>query len=810
MRIALAISLIVTLLAPAALAQSPADQQFTFAVRLMREAQADLATDAFEAFIRDYETDRRVSDAHYYLALLSRQANKPDAALKHLEKVTRPMFVRDAAVRLMRGQLRLESGDAKAALTDLKAIEADDLKDNDSRAVWRYLLGAAYQRSGDNDAAAKQFAMASEADSSVRGRAMLELGKARVAMKQYPQALEALADVPETDAPAEHKAEALRLAGEVAFELKQYEQAAAMFGTVIDKHGRTADAAPARIGLLRALLAAGKNADTVKQHQAMAEQLPVAVVGEGWYLRAAAHVRLKQYDQAIAALEQFSRRTTDDHPLSDRATYLAGLCLYHTHPEKYETWYAANRPDGRQLAYLRASAAKQREKVDDAIRFLTPLIDPPGAEYAKRALLDRANLYERTDQPRKAAADYALFAERYGKDAQATDATRRAIDLAFSSGEYQKVVDRAGAWLKAAPADQHAPVQLKLAASLIKLNQTDRAGAVLDDLLKAKPDKATQSLAQFYRGLMLAGQKGKHEQAIAALDDAMAGDLPEAQTTEAIALAARLHRLAGEDDKAIATYEKLRRRATAASFDPLTAVWVGRGLFDSGRYEAALPWLEVAVVHRDVNDDARAAAMFYTARSLQALERWNEAITAYQALLGRTTAFGEQGRLGLAQSLVGSGDVESAMEEYNGLLRVRSTAVAATALYESGLLHIATADRMAQAGYDDAATEQLKEARRRLNRLLILHDVPQLGPLPTRTRIALGRVEQRIGELELARKRFTEAAKQTDHPAWAKVGKAELALLDGQRAAAVKLLRSVDDQATDAKADANQRLAELR
>lgn len=809
MRSLLAISIVLLLALPAT-AQTPADQQFTFAVRLMREGQADLATDAFEAFVRDYEADRRAADAHYYLALLNRRAGKVDAALKHLESVKRPMYVKDAAVRLIRGQLQLESGDAKAALAEFKAIKPDDLTDNDSRATWHYLTGVAYRKTGDNDAAAKQFALASEAESSVRGRAMLELGKARTAMKQYPQALEALTDVPETDVPAEVKAEARRLAGEIAFELKQYEQSAALFQTVLDKHGQSGEAPAARIGLLRALLAAGRDEQVVANHKKLADAMPADVVGEGWYLRAAAHVRLKQYDQAIAALEQFSRRTKSDHPLGDRATYLAGLCLYHTDPAKYEAWYVATKPTGRQLAYLRAAAAAQRERYDDAITFLTPLIDPQGEDYAKRALLERANLYEKTKRPQQAAADYALYAERYGKDAQASDASRRAIDLAFAAGEHKQVVDRATAWLSNAPAEQKAPVQLKLAASLIKLNQPDRADAVLNGLLKSKPDESTKALAEFYRGLLLAGKKDKTDQAIAALNAALDGSLPEGQQTEAIALIARLHRLAGHDDKAIAAYEKLRKRATADSFDPATAGWVGRGLYESGNYEAALPWLEVATVHADATDESRAAAMFYTARSLQALERWNEAITAYQSLLGRTTAFGQQGRLGLAQSLVGSGDVESAMEEYNGLINVRATAVAATALYESALLHRATGDRLAAAGYDEPADKQYAEARRRLNRLLILHDVPQLGTLPVKARIALGRIEQQTGRTDLARKRFTEAAEQTNHPAWATIGKAELALLDGRRAEAIKLLGQVDKQATEAKADADERLAELR
>jgi len=388
---------------------------------------------------------------------------------------------------------------------------------------------------------------------------------------------------------------------------------------------------------------------------------------------------------------------------------------------------------------------------------------------------------------------------------------RRAIDLAFAAGEHQQVVDRAASWLSNAPADQHPPVQLKLAVSLIKLDQTDRATAVLDDLLDAQPDAKTAALGRFYRGLLLAGQDGKTDQAIAALNQALQGDLPEAQRTEAIALTARLHRLAGHDEQAIAAYEQLRQRASAESFDPLTAVWVGRGLYEAGRFEAALPWLEVAMVHAEAPDDARAAAMFYTARSLQAMARWNEAINAYRALLGRSTAFGQQGRLGLAQSLVGAGDVEAAMEEYNGLLRVRSTGVAAAALYESGLLHTATADRLAAAGYDEAAAEQRKEARRRLNRVLIVHDVPQLGDLPVKTRIALGRIEQRIGRLDLARRRFDEAAEQTDHPAWAAIGKAELALIDDQRAEAVQHLRNLPDEAPEAAAeDARQRLAELR
>ena len=124
-----------------------------------------------------------------------------------------------------------------------------------------------------------------------------------------------------------------------------------------------------------------------------------------------------------------------------------------------------------------------------------------------------------------------------------------------------------------------------------------------------------------------------------------------------------------------------------------------------------------------------------------------------------------------------------------------------------------TAARMVKAGYADAAATQFAEARRRLSRLLILHDVKELGTLPIRARLALGRIEASHDQMPNARKRFGQVASQKRFADWAQIGQAELKLLDGRRTEAARLFQGVatNKQADpQAAADARLRFSEVR
>ncbi|MBI1373573.1 MAG: tetratricopeptide repeat protein [Phycisphaera sp.] len=810
-------------------ADEQADRQFTFAARLMQRSELQLAQEAFGEFIRKNPGDARVDDARYYIGLLAYRQRDAATALKELGSITKPKDVSMAATLLLRGQIKLATGDGPGAVSDLEKVDGTSLTDNETKASWHYLLGGAYRTVKNTTAAAKQFDMASEADSKVRGLALLELGKVRIESGDTAAALEALTAAIDAQLDAPQAAEARGLAAAVAYEQRQYEMSAHLYNQIIQRYQTTEQFKPALMGLLRALYASGQDEELIRQHEALAKLLSPDEQAEALYLRGAAHVRLKQYDEGGRKLLDFFQRFGKDHPLSDEVAYLFAVCFYHSDLDRFEKWYAglegeldkmAHGPD---LRYLRAQAAIKREQFAQAIAYLDPLIAKPENDYAQRALLQRAALYEKLDNKAKASSDYALYVTRYGKDPKSVDAGRWAIDLAFNAGEYEKVAELAPTWAAAqkdAPAT--APVRIKQIIALIKLKRNDEALKAADTLLGIeKADPKLVTLGHFYRGLILASKAqpvrdsgvDSTKPAIEALQAALSGALPETQQAEAIELIARLHRMAGRDDDAIAMYETLRQRRPLDGVNTLTALWVGRGLHHRKRYETALIWLTEVLGRRDAEPSAMAEALFLAAESNHDLDKHAEALKLYDQLLAFGHAFGDQARLGRAQSLAALDRTDEAIKQYDDLITVDASMIAATALLEGGLLHWRRARLLEKANDTPAADEAYAEARKRLNRTVILYDLPQLGTLPDRAMVMLGVVDAASGKVDKqqVRERLDAVLKRPTPTAWQSAAKAEIALLDGRRGEAVFLWRKMitDSDEPAAKAYARGRLADL-
>lgn len=821
----MAIVLVVTSLV---VASPDGDRQFTFAVRLMQQGERKLAEDAWNEFVNKYANDPRVPDAHYYMALLARQRGDLKAADAQLGMVVNPLHVTPEAVGVLRGQIKLESGDAAGAVGILEKIDAAKLPDAESKASWAYLLGVAYRGVGNMTGAAKQFDLASEAGSRVRGMALIELGKARIALNQPPAAIEALTAAVQTpDLDADAAAEARSLAADLAYSQKQYAMAADLYQQIIAHNQSSAYFKSALIGMLRSHYAAGQDAELLRQYDAVQKLLPIDAQAQALYLVAASQVRLEKYADAMKSLTDFFNRGGRDSDLADEAAYLYAVCYFHTDLPGFEKWIAtveAQLPKMAhhdQLQYLRAQAAVQLNKPAEAARYLAPLIDQPDNVYARQSLLQRAGLYEQLSEPDKAAADYALYSQRYGQDPKATEAGRRAIDLAFAAGKFDQVAELAQAWLmqKNLDATEAAPVQLRLALCLIKLGRSDGAMATLDKLLADKPPAAIDALAHYYRGLLLAGrasapEAGRPDTITPALDElkaALAGALPADQQVEASSLAARLHRMAGRDDQAIAQYEDLRKRHSAASFDTPTALWVAQGLKQRGEHEASLAWALAVLDRKEESPDALAEAMDLAGEAYQKLGKFDEAVNTFRQLIAYSHGYGDQARLGLAQCLSAQNKNDAAMDEYDGLISAPASAIAAAALYESAMLRRDHAAALEKAGDQVKADAEREEARKRLHRVVILYDLPELAPLPVRAMMALGRMEADGGERDKARKTFESITQRADKSAWQTAAQAELLLVDGKRGDALFLMRKMlkDAPGDSAAAYVRERLGQL-
>jgi len=828
-------AMLVTLFAapPALAADSEADRQFAFAVKLMQRDEPDLAREAFVEFLRTYDEDGRVDDAHYYLALLARSRGETPTAARHLDQVDDPQVVDPARVQLLRGQVALELNEGDRAVRLLEAVRPEGLPDEATRATWRYLLGVAYRRTGNTAGAVHRFEAAAESETPIRGRALLELGKARAAQGEAAAALATLNQAMQAGVDPALAAEARKLAAELAYQQKQYEQAIALYRQVIDQHQSAAEFQPALMGLLRTLYAAGRDAEAVALFNRYAAKLPAESIGEALYLKAAALVRQERYAEALRTLDQFRQRTDASHPLFGDATYLAGLTLHHLDPARYASWYdrlgeTVEIPHRNELRWLRAQAAAKQDKLAEAVEILAPMIEAEDGPYARRALLQRAAWREQLGRTDPASADYAAYARLFDDDPRATDATRRAIDLAFAAGQHERVIELAGLWLNQAPNDHDAreTIRLKLALAQIKMRSYGPALRTLEQLTESRPEPRIAALGHFYQGLLLAsltrpGETGGSPEraaeqvgpALEYLNRALDGPLPDSQRVEAVALSARLLRLSGRQEEALAKYERLRelRPTGEMRIEPLTALWVGRGLYEAGRAEAALPWLRQVLDRDDLEANALAQARFYTARSLQAAGDYEGAIEMYRELLGRSDSYGERGRLGLAQCLAATGQFDAALEEYNGLINVEASRIAATALLESAKIQLAAAEKLRQLAEERQAEEYRAEARRRLHRITILYDIPRLDPVPLEAMLRLGRLALDADEPVKARGYFQTVADRDDAPAWNLLGRAEVALMEGRRADAEFLLKKVrqDHPRSEAADLAEQRRREL-
>ena len=806
------------------------DQQFVFAYQLMRRGEKELAADAFASFISQYSQDRRVADAHYYLALLLRQQGNAPEALKHLRQAQRTLNVPRTAVLLLIGQVALEMDRAPDAVRVLESIDPAQLKDDQTKATHLYLLGLAQRQAGNVQGAVAQLGAASKLNSTLKGAALLELGRSQAALNQSAEAIGTLRSAAETNRAV--AGDALALAGQLAYRAGQYDLAGQLYARIIEQHAAHPAFKAAVIGRLRALSAGQQDQQLIEQHAALTKLLDAQYAAEAHYLLGVAHVRKQQHDKGVAVFERFLRSYPKDARIGS-AAYLYAICLLQT--QRYADFdriagqLRATQADPLHLPdlqYLQAQAAVRREQYDRAAAFLSPLVDPADGAYAKRALLQRAALYEKTGRQDLAQRDYAMFSERYGQDPEAGDAARRAINLAFATGDAPRVIELAVPWLTTtkAGAAHVARVRLKLAVAYLQLHRADKALPALEALLAGQIDDKLAALGHYYRGRLLSravlasanpasndAQAKRIAEAVRSLAVAATGALPEAQQIEALGLTARLHQRAGQTDAALAAFEQLAKRQGRDRLDTPTAVWIGRELAQLGRHEQALGWLTMVTGRKNVTDAARAEAMFLAAGCQQKLQQHDKAIDAYMRLLAFGGGFGEQGRLGLAQCMAATGRAEEAIGEYDGLLNVESSHVRAAAFYESALLKRQLADQYAQAGAGQRAADELNEVRKRLNRVIILYDLDELSPIPQLSRWQLGRIAVEHDELDKARRCYEEMAERFAATDWAQLAQAELDLLSGKRGDAMHRLKQLigDKADADVKPLARERLREL-
>lgn len=834
------ISLIALLLTLSSLAigQTPeADQDFTFGYRLFQRGEKQLSAEAFNSFVRKHATDVRVNDALYYLALLARDERKLQAAQSFLARIQTPKHVPPNAIRLLKGQVALETSNPAEALKELEQVEPTTLPDLQAQSTWKYLLGLAYRGVGNLAAASTQFQEAIKNESSVQGLAYFELGKAQSGLEQEQQGIESLRKAASM-APIV-AADARVLAANLAYKIKQYDLAAQLYGEIVTHHNTAEAFQPALVGRMRALQAAGHHDQVIERYEQVKDLIKVTLKAEALHLYGLAQFRTSKFMDSARTFQTIIIQHQGYEHL-DEVSYMLIAGLFKSRRldmiDKAAEQLAplmAKSTRRFDVQYLRAQALIAEGKSADAIKHLGTLANDENSPHASRALLQRAVLFDKTSNVESALADYKLFTERYAEDMQAAAAAQRAVEIAFRAELFEDVVAIGAKWLdhKDIPQNTHAAMSLQLAISYIKLDKKEEALTVLDKTLAGDAANKEVTLAKFYRGLVLASkstamlpEEGQDEDplkaqerrkilasAVTSLHESLAGELPDAQQTEAWRLLSQLNYVAGEITRAVEAFEMLRQRQPKDQFDSSTAMWMGSQLQERSEWTNAIWWLTIPAEDEEAPRTARDEALFRIAVCYAKTDDWENAAVAYINVRDTGREFAERGQLGYALSLSKLKRLDEAVVEYDKLHQADSKPVVASSLLESGLLRMDRANRHQQAGNAAQAQTDRADAVKQLNRVVILYSVPELDAVWQPALLELGSLAMLEQNVEQARKHYNELITKAPKSEWAKIATAEMKLVDGKRAECVFLLKKIaeNEKATREATRAKWRLAQL-
>ena len=479
-----------------------ATRQYAAAAKLQNLKSYDLAAEAWLKFIKQFESDPRVDQAHYNLGACYYLDNKLDSARTTFQTVVKrfPKLDKLEAAYLYLGVTqysiakggKIEACDAAVKTFDTlvsKFPKGDFVPDAIYyRGEALYLRGkkaeavGAYRRLIANHpkhplAAAALYAV---------GVCQEELGQLDEAGKTYETFLKAFAD---------HSlaAEVSLRRGETLFAGEQYDQATKWFA-----------AAAAREGFELADYA------TVRQSDCRAQ--------------------MKQHLEAAALYESVLTKFPKSEHVG-RATVAAGKCYYlaskYAQARKLLLGLAsAGDPSAYEAAHWIARSwlkEKQPDKALEGLEKIIPQAETDKSPLAAQLLMDRADaVYEVAQRGKESIELYAALAAKYPKDPVAPQALYMAGFAALEHGENAAALKHADAFLaKYGEHELVADVMHIQAESNLLLSRLPDAAAQYERLLKQYPDHSDAELWRVRRALVLHLQK-KYQETIDALEPVMA------------------------------------------------------------------------------------------------------------------------------------------------------------------------------------------------------------------------------------------------------------------------------------------------
>lgn len=773
--------LVVTLcIAPADAQQesSPAaHQQFVFAYRLLQRGENEQAAEAFDEFLGKFPRDAKRDDAAYYRAVLARRAGETQRAAALIETVKATTLAPDHAVALLKGQLLSEVGRHREALEALEPMDASNLSSDLAASVLR-LRGAAYRQLGNLDAAAAQLRQAVALDTPARFAAMLELGRTLATQDKLAAALETLAPAIASDDDVV-ASQAGKLAGDLSYQAEQYGQAAEYYYTVMQRWQTSQAFGPSVVGAMWSRFSERRYGEVVNTFEALKGNLSQRDDRiEAWYLAGSALAELGRHSDAAARFNELLEAGVTGQQREKTLFRLArSLFESNRYDEMRRTIAQLIReyPQSQfqqDVAFFQAAALGREGDAARAVAALAPIIDAgPTHPYHGQALLQRASLRDQIGQLDPAINDVqrylALQSDQHFTPA-AQQATLRLIDMLHRHGQFEDAARYAAA-LAGVPTpggeeqiesgiegiapevEQEALYRLSLAR--VRIGEYGPALEALERLLAKYPRNAFLEQAWYYRGLlkMTRGDKDAAVADLLAAADAQTLDQP--LRVNALRLAAVRLRERGDDDRAATTLESLTSLVGQVGLSADERLWLGQYELGRGRPEQAMVYAASVANERGTASGSatpaqRGEALLLLGSGRRSMGQLTEAREAFERMIAQGLGDGVRARLELARTYAAAGDDERALAEYAGLTSATSSMIAASALYETAMIHRALGDKPAATPPEQQ--EQWGLARALLKRLVVLYPDPALSPLPEKGLIALAQLAERQSDMAAA------------------------------------------------------------
>lgn len=808
-------------------ATTAANQQFVFAYRLLQGGEDRLAAQAFDEYLAKFTTDARRADGLYYRAYLARKADDNKTASRLLADAGEPTIVPAYALQMLRGQVFIDLGqyrEAIAALETIKLEKADALV----RASSLQLRGLAYRGAGNLEAAARALAEASQIDSPLRARSLLDLARVEAMAGDARKAVGTLDKVIGLGDGATIP-EAALLKGDLLDRAGDFGQAIAAYRIVITDHQSSPQFPAAVVGMMWARLAALDFDGILSDHKQFSEVLPDQQRGVAAYLAGSAAQEKGDHSKAIAFFAQ-AQTAGPETGVQDKAIYKTAVSYFRL--QQYEAVNQAivrlNRtfpdsPHNLDALLLLATAEARSGNLPRGVALLDVAIQR-GEDHAffAPALLQRAKLLAAAGQARQAADDYQRYLTLGDK---LTPESRNAATLALIDLLRQlDKLDEAAALaqemlkLKDLPVEMRGQALYRQAAVQFAQGSDRAAIETAATYLKEFPQGA-HSMEVLYMHGRAQLQLGQIDQGLTSLGKvAQAAGAPVPLRADALRRVSIQHRTgsdAASHAAAAEALEALHRLTQAApqnagtdpaessttGLSPRERLWLAEYALNQQQPKDARAWLAPlveALPAFDMPRDIRAGALVLQGRAHRMEGDAGAAMTALQAAIAiGDTHTGLRGRLEIGRVLASDEKLTEALAEWESLISASQSAVAAEASFESGLVQRRMARKRTLASDITGAEAANREAQRLFKRVTLLYSHPQLSPLPELAHVEAAEVALAMGANDSARGEYEQLVQRYGQSAYGKYAQAMLLLGQNKRGDAVFLLKQLGDQKLD-------------